>query len=120
MARVLEGPGSSSEVPRARAILTGVLLGLAIAFRYQDGFVAMGLAVLVIALGVYFYRQYTHRIRQEALFSALQIQNATIGQAANDLRRPHIAEQMDHKNRERHRAGTDVARDAAQDWLHNR
>lgn len=42
-------------------------------------------ALLVIALGVYFYRQYTHRIRQEALFSALQIQNATIGQAPNEF-----------------------------------
>ena len=45
---------------------------------------AAAAAVLVIALAVYFYRQHTHSVRQEALYSALQIQNATIGQAPNE------------------------------------
>jgi predicted negative regulator of RcsB-dependent stress response len=45
----------------------------------------IGLAVLVIALAVYLYRQHTHTVRQEALFSALQVQNANVGPAQNEF-----------------------------------
>ena len=43
-----------------------------------------GGAIVVIALAVYVYRQHMHSVRQEALFAAMQIQNATIGQAPNE------------------------------------
>jgi len=44
----------------------------------------IGLAVLVIALAVYLYRQHAHGVRQDALFSALQVQNANVGPAQNE------------------------------------
>lgn len=42
-------------------------------------------AVLIIAVAVYFYRQHMHTVRQEALFAAMQIQNAQIGPAQNEF-----------------------------------
>lgn len=42
------------------------------------------LAVLVVAFAIYFYRQHTHNVRQDALFSALQVQNANVGPAPNE------------------------------------
>lgn len=45
---------------------------------------SIGVAVVVIILAVYFYRQHMHSVRQEALFSALQIQNASIGQPQSE------------------------------------
>ena len=47
------------------------------------GGVALG--VLIVGFGIYFYRQYAHSARQEALFSALQIQNANVGPAPNEF-----------------------------------
>jgi predicted negative regulator of RcsB-dependent stress response len=45
---------------------------------------SVGGVVLVIVLAGYFYRQYMHGVRQQALYSAMQIQNANIGPAANE------------------------------------
>lgn len=45
---------------------------------------SVGGVVLVAALAMYFYSQHMHGVRQEALFSAMQIQNANIGPAANE------------------------------------
>jgi predicted negative regulator of RcsB-dependent stress response len=47
------------------------------------GGVALG--VLIVILGVYFYRQYQHGVRQEALHHALLIQNAAIGPQQNEF-----------------------------------
>jgi hypothetical protein len=45
----------------------------------------VALAVLIVGFGIYFYRQNAHNARQEALFSALQIQNANVGPAPNEF-----------------------------------
>jgi len=41
------------------------------------------LAVIVIAVGIYFYRNHMHDVRQEALRDAMLVQNAQVGPAAN-------------------------------------
>jgi predicted negative regulator of RcsB-dependent stress response len=45
----------------------------------------IALAILVIATGVYFYRNYQHSARQAALREALKIQNAQVGQPATEF-----------------------------------
>lgn len=67
----------------------------------------IALAVLAAGLIVYFYRQYTHSVRQDALFSALQVQNANVGPAPNEftLTFPTQAE----KDTAAQKAFTDVA-----------
>jgi predicted negative regulator of RcsB-dependent stress response len=40
--------------------------------------------VALIVIGVFWYRNYQHTVRQEALHAAMQVQNATIGQAQSE------------------------------------
>lgn len=67
----------------------------------------IALAVLAAGLIVYFYRQHAHSVRQDALFSALQVQNANVGPAPNEftLAFPTQAE----KDTAAQKAFTDVA-----------
>jgi predicted negative regulator of RcsB-dependent stress response len=49
----------------------------------QIGAVVIG--ILLLAAGIYYYRQYQHDHRQEALRCALRIQNGQVGPAQNDF-----------------------------------
>jgi predicted negative regulator of RcsB-dependent stress response len=42
------------------------------------------LAVILLAVGVYLYRSHMRDVRQEALRAAMLVQNAVVGQSAND------------------------------------
>jgi predicted negative regulator of RcsB-dependent stress response len=44
----------------------------------------IGVAVVLIVVGVFVYRNYERGVRQEKLASAMQIMNATIGQSQNE------------------------------------
>jgi predicted negative regulator of RcsB-dependent stress response len=58
------------------------------AAEHRAQFVRYGviaLAVVVLAAGFYFYRNYQHSNRQAALQDALRIQNAQIGEAGNEF-----------------------------------
>ncbi|MDX2154729.1 MAG: tetratricopeptide repeat protein [Bryobacteraceae bacterium] len=46
---------------------------------------AIGLAVILLAAGIYFYRNYTHGQRQAALRDAIQISQGTVGPAQSPL-----------------------------------
>jgi hypothetical protein len=48
-ARVAESPPAPADAGRRRHLVTGLLLGLAFAFRYQEGLAAAGLALLLAA-----------------------------------------------------------------------
>jgi predicted negative regulator of RcsB-dependent stress response len=46
---------------------------------------AAALAVLVVAVGVYWYFSYQHRVRQEALHNAMQTYEAGVGASGNEF-----------------------------------
>ncbi len=41
-------------------------------------------AVVLIAIGIFWYRNYQHNVRQEALHAAMQIQNSTVGPSQSE------------------------------------
>jgi predicted negative regulator of RcsB-dependent stress response len=47
------------------------------------GSVALGLIVVIVAIGM--YRGHVHRLRQDALHTAMEVQNSTVGPAPNEF-----------------------------------
>jgi predicted negative regulator of RcsB-dependent stress response len=58
---------------------------------------AAALAVLVVAVGVYWYFSYQHRVRQEALHNAMQTYEAGVGASGNEFLKSFPAQEEKDK-----------------------
>jgi len=58
---------------------------------------AAALAVLVVAVGVYWYFSYHHRVRQEALHNAMQTYEAGVGASGNEFLKSFPAQEEKDK-----------------------